>query len=418
MPAMSPILRHLFPTGLILLAEPMTGVQSVAMTALVPAGAACEPTEQQGLGAILHEMLFRGAGDLDARAHSDALDTLGVQRGANVQTHHLRLGATLLGDRLPDALPLLIDMLRRPRLDDSSFGPARDMAVQAIDALEDEPQQKLMVELRRAHLPAPIDRSGMGLRDHLLSITPDQTRRFWQRNFVPRGTILAFAGKLDFNQLRDQIAAMTADWQTPADHTPLRLAGGTKCPSSSSASHVPASSTQQHLGLAYTAVPETDPMSMTQRVAVAVLSGGMSGRLFTEVREKRGLCYTVFAAYQSIPPTASVFAYSGTTTERAAQTLDVLRNELIRLSDGVERDEFDRAIVGLKSRIVMQGESTSARAAAIAGDQFVYGQPRTLDDLAAQVDAVTLDKLNAFVAQHRPTPQNMTLVNIGPSPLT
>ncbi|MHB1157471.1 MAG: M16 family metallopeptidase [Phycisphaerales bacterium] len=412
---MSPILSHLFPNGLILLAEPMPGVQSVAMTALVPAGSACEPAEQQGLGAILHEMLFRGAGDLDARAHSDALDTLGVQRGANVQTHHLRLGATLLGDRLPDALPLLIDMLRRPRLDDSSFGPARDMAVQSIDALEDEPQQKLMVELRRAHLPAPLDRSGMGLRDHLLSITPDQTRRYRQRNFVPQGTILAFAGKLDFDPLRDQIAAWTADWQTPSDHVPLRLAGATKSPSSL---HVPAQSTQQHIGLAYSAVPETDPMSMIQRVAVAVLSGGMSGRLFTEVREKRGLCYAVFAAYQSIPPAASVFAYSGTTTERAAQTLDVLRNELIRLSDGVERDEFDRAIVGLKSRIVMQGESTSARATAIAGDQFVYGYPRTLDDLASQVDAVTLDKLNDFVAAHRPTPENMTLVNIGPAPLT
>ena len=119
----------------------------------------------------------------------------------------------------------------------------------------------------------------------------------------------------------------------------------------------------------------------------------MSGRLFTEVREKRGLCYSVFASYAGHKTYGAVLGYAGTTVPRAQETLDVLVAELKRLSQGVEPDEYERAVVGMKSRLVMQGESTSARARAIAGDQYVYGQPRTLDEWAAKVDAITLGPL-------------------------
>jgi predicted Zn-dependent peptidase len=176
--------------------------------------------------------------------------------------------------------------------------------------------------------------------------------------------------------------------------------------------HQPAESAQTHLGVAYDAVPEPDERSVLQQVANAVLSGGMSGRLFTEVRERRGLCYSVFSRYSSDRDLGMMVAYAGTSAAQAQETLNVLVGELRRLSEGVDPDEFARAVVGMKAGLVMQGEWTAARAGAIAADQLILGGPRSLEELAERVSAVRLERLNDFLRQQRPGP--MTVVSIGP----
>jgi predicted Zn-dependent peptidase len=128
----------------------------------------------------------------------------------------------------------------------------------------------------------------------------------------------------------------------------------------------------------------------------------MSGRLFSEVREKRGLCYSVSAGYRPDRDYGVVTAYVGTTPERAQESLDVLIAELHRIStpEGrVTEEEFKRAKVGMKSGLVFSGESTGSRAVSLAADQRKLGRPRSLDELAQQVDAVTLDQLNAYLAR-------------------
>ena len=397
---MSTIQRERLPNGLWLLAEPMEGVESVAMSLLLPAGAATEGAEDQGVAALLAEMMCRGAGDLDR---------LGVDRGTSVQVNHLTLGASMIGSKLPDALPLLLNMARRPRLGDDSLEPSRDLAVQSIESLEDEPQQKVMLELRRLHHPAPFGRSPLGQLPALERLTADDVRGFWRSRCVPQGAVLAFAGKLQWTELREQVRRLTDDWTGDAPE-PVELASAKR-----GYRHEKAESTQVHIGLACDAPPEPDADAMTQRAAVAVLSGGMSGRLFTEVREKRGLCYSVYASYAAGRDRGAVFAYSGTTAARAQETLDVLTAELRRIEQGVSDDEFARAIVGMKSRLVMQGESTGARAAALAGDQYTLGRPRTLDEVAAQVDAVTAAKVNDYL-KRRPAGK-FTVVTVGPEAL-
>jgi predicted Zn-dependent peptidase len=405
-----PLIHHTtLANGLTVVAEPIPGVQSLAMSLLVPAGLAGQPADRQGVAPVLAEMLCRGAGDLDARQHSDALETLGVQRSTSAQTRFFGLGATMIGRKADDALPLLFDMVRRPRLEKSSLGPSVDLSLQALDALADEPQKRAMLELRQRHHPEPINRSPLGVRADLEALSLEDVKHFWSQTFRPGGSILAFAGGFDWDRLQEQINEQLGDWSgraAPAE-AEGEGAGGYE--------HLSADSTQVHVELAYPAVSETDEHSALQRAAVAVLSGGMSGRLFTEVREKRGLCYAVSARYAGQKDRGDVFAYAGTTTARAQETLDVLRQELLRLVEGVTQSEFDRAIVGMKSSLVMQGESTAARASAIASDVYVYGKPRTLDDAAAEVDAVTLDRLNAFVADH--PPGAMTILTLGPEPL-
>ena len=315
----------------------------------------------------------------------------------------------MIGRNLSKALPLLLDMVRRPSLDESALAPSRDLALQSLDALEDEPQEKVFEELRRLHLPEPFGRSPLGLRPCIESIQIEQVREFWRGCVVPGGSILGVAGCFDWPQLKDQVHQLLGDWQ--GQRSELQRQGDAK----RGYQHVEAQTTQVHIGLAYDAVSEPDPDSILQRVAMAVLSGGMSGRLFTEVREKRGLCYSVFAGYGGQKRYGAVLSYAGTTVPRAQQTFDVLTSELHRISAGIDVDEFQRAIVGIKSRLVMQGESTGARANAIASDQYMYGRPRTLEERARQVEAVTIDRLNEYVKANPPGP--MTVVTIGPQKL-
>jgi len=407
--AMGTIHQHRFDNGLQLVAEPISGARSLSMTVLLPAGAAAEPADRQGVSTVLSEMICRGAGTLDARAHSDALDQLGVQRDTSTGTVHLRLSATMIGTKLLEALPLLMDMVRRPMLAESALPPSRDLALQALDSLEDEPQSKVMMQLRERHFPMPLGRSTMGVREHIEALTVQDVRAFWQSRFVPEGTIIGVAGFFDWDQLIRELESIVADWTGRADE-PVPTD-----PAPRGYAHTHAETTQVHIGVAHDAIPETHSDAMVQRAAVAVLSGGMSGRLFTEVREKRGLCYSVGARYASHRQMGAVLSYAGTTAPRAQETLDVLVGELRRVSEGATESEFQRAIVGMKSRLVMQGESTGARAAAIASDQFLFGRPRTLDELAAEVDKVTLDRLNRFLREH--APGDMTITTIGPNAL-
>lgn len=406
---MATIHQRQLDNGLWLLAEPISGAQSLAMTMLVPAGVAAEPAGQHGLGAILAEHIVRGAGELDARQHSDALDRLGVQRSTSVNTHHLTLHAVMLGEKLSGALPLLMDMIVRPRLPESALEPCRDLAIQSIDALDDEPQQRVMLELRRRHLPEPFSRSPLGDRAMLERITLEQVRSHWRRTFVPGGSILGFAGRFDWQELQDRVEAATAGWQGAIEPPTEQDAA------SRGVGHQTSDTQQVHIGVAYDAPPEPDDDSVLQRAAVAVLSGGMSGRLFTEVREKRGLVYSVYASYSAGRERGAVLSYAGTTTPRAQETLDVLLRELSRMSEGIDAEEFGRAIIGMKSRLVMQGESTGARASAIAHDQYLIGRPRSLDELAGRVESVTLDRLNDFVRRRRA--ERFTVVTVGPEPL-
>ena len=406
---MGDIRHHELANGLVLVAESIPGAQSLAMSLLTPGGVVAEPADSLGVAAMLSEMLWRGAGELDAKAHSDALDQLGIQRGISVQTTHLRLGATMIGSKLPDALPLLIDTIRRPVLSEESVEPTRDLALQTLEALEDEPQQKVFMDLRKRHFPEPFGRSSLGLREHVKRISLADVKGHWQQTITAGGSIIGFAGCFDWEQLKDSVCQLLGDWQgKKPDAEPQGQAPG-------SYSHEQADTVQMHIGLAYDAVAEAHPDSILQRAAAAVLSGGMSGRLFTEVRERHGLCYAVSASYGSNKYVGAMLSYAGTTAPRAQQTFDILTAELRRLSEGVEADEFERAMIGMKSSLVMQGESTTARANSIAVDQYIYGRPRTLDERIDQVDAVTLDQLNSFVRDCPPGP--MTVVTIGPEPL-
>jgi predicted Zn-dependent peptidase len=137
----------------------------------------------------------------------------------------------------------------------------------------------------------------------------------------------------------------------------------------------------------------------------------MSARLFTEVRERRGLCYSVFATHHTLLDRGSVFCYAGTSAERAQETLDVTLSELRRLADGVEEHELDRLKARIKSALIMQQESSSSRSASIARDWYHLGRSRSLDEINQLVDRLTADRINAYLKKSPPS--DFTIVTLG-----
>lgn len=400
--------------GMPLLIEPMAGVTSAAVTWLLPIGASSEPESRRGLSALLSEVVMRGAGTLDSRAQADAFDHLGAVRSADAGGVYLRLNATLLGSRIGAGLSLLADIVLRPRMEAEALEPARELALQSLAGLRDNPQERAAVMLSQRFNPLPLNRSPLGTEAGLRAVTQGDLRAAWAARAVPRGSILAIAGDVNPQRVADHVNTLLSNWRGTADAPAL-----TSNPHAGTMHHIADESSQVQIFVAHGAPRERDPASTLEKLATAVLSGGPASRLFSEVREKRALCYSVSAGYSPERDFGRVTAFVGTTPDKAQQSLEVLASELARLRTGagaVTREEFARAVVNHKTSLVFSGESTGARAAALAGDYHRLGRARSLDEIAAAIDAVTLDDLNAHLAATPLGP--LTIVTLGPKGLT
>jgi predicted Zn-dependent peptidase len=401
--------QHTFPNGLTLLGEKMAAVQSAAMTLLLPAGSAFDPADRLGTAMVLSELVLRGAGERDSHQLTDYLDSLGLQRSASVSSHHTRFSCAAVADRVLESLATYADIVRRPLLPADGFKPARDLALQALKGLEDDPRQKLLVELRQTFLPKPLDRNSMGRPADLKKLKLEDCRSQWKRLFHARGAILALAGNIDFERIMEQATKYFGDLASADENNFELIAPKARF------QHVKQKSEQTHIGIAYPSAPETDPNYYVIRAILEVFGGGMSSRLFSEVREKRGLCYSVWAGYTGIKPLGAILVYAGSSNERAQATLDCILSEIHRLSAGITQPELDRAKIGLKAGTIMQGEATSARCGAIAHDYFMRSRLRTLDEIQREIEAVNLDRVNQYLRSHKPGP--FTIVTVGPKPL-
>jgi len=410
---MSAIHTETLANGLCVAIERIPGMSTVSLCWLVPVGTAGDAPEQEGATTLLSELILRGAGTRDSRTWSDALDALGCERRTTANPFHTLLTATLMGNRLADAFPLLADAILRPRLDPEHLDPVQKLALQALDGLSDDPQHLVMLRLAQRFLPAPYNRTGYGTHQGLRGATMSSLRSSWAARAVPTGSILVIAGAVEPSIAMGVIRRSLDAWT-----------GGTQEPSVVSAAiggsdHLVQDSSQTHLAIALPAPVDADPDSNALRLASMVLGGESSSRLFTEVREKRGLCYSVGASVSLGRDRGMLQVYAGSTPERAGQTLACIRGELERFGGGISADEFERARTGLKARVVMQGESAAARASSVAGDLFRMKRARTLDDMAAAFDALTLDRVNAAITRHwgRGWTDRMVLASIGPAPL-
>ena len=389
----------------------MKSVESAAFSFLVPAGSAYDPPQRAGLSNFTCEMMLRGAGPRDARQFINDLDNLGVEHGEGVSPVHASFGGATLADNLFPALDIFADLLRRPHLPANKLEASLQVVLQEVLAVEDDPSQKLMQQLRRRHFPDPFGRPSHGETQSLQAITVDDVSACYERLYRPNETIIGVAGRFEWEALKEKIGELFGDWK------PKDVSGPTAGSPGERQMHIPFDSQQTQIGIAFPTAPYFHPNYFEAFAGVWILGGsGASARFFAEVREKRGLCYSVSATTKIITrEIAGVLCYAGTSADRAQETLDVMFTELRRLPCGIEADELGYLKARVKTHLIMQQESSSSRSGGLAGDWYHLGRVRTLDELGAIIDGLSLDRINDYLTKH--PPEDFTVVTLGPEAL-
>jgi predicted Zn-dependent peptidase len=382
--------KHTLKNGMVILGEPMEAVESVAFGFMLPAGASRLPDGCCGASNVIADWIFRGAGDKDSRQLSDAIDGLGLVRGRSVGSSFISIGAALEAGNLQRALDLYADIVLEPSLKDDQFELARQLAIDDVLSLDDD----------------PLGRSTVGDIAELKSLTAQLSKQIIKDKFNLSRTIFSVAGKYDFDAVCQQMERL---FETEPKESVESVKLGAR---QGKYTHIDNNGAQVHIGLMTETVKPTEEDYYNARVAISVLSGGMSARLFTEVREKRGLCYAIGARYHGLKEAAGIMCYAGTTPDKAQETLDCIVGEFNRLGEGISIEEIDRAKVGLKSSLILQSESSSSRAGAIGSDHYILGKVRSLDEIKDKIEATSIDSVLAFL---RANPfGEFTVITIGP----
>jgi len=379
---------HQLGNGITLVGEEMDSVSSAAFSILVPMGAASDPQGFEGSATVLAEMYNKGAGSWNSKELSAAFEEIGVQRNHSAGIEVSVFSGAMLGENLTKAMDLYSKVLLEPRLPENELESVRQLAFQDLKALEDEPASKAMSELAKIFYPSPFGRSQLGTEEGIAAITIDSLKEYYSANFLPSDVIISVAGKFDWDELLKVVEDRYGGWSGAKDRLDVP-----PIDTEDKVHHIERDTSQLQIALAYPSVPIDHKDYYTARVAVGVLSGGMAGRLFVEVREKRGLVYRVSASQSAARGRAAVFASAGTTPENGEETLMVMIKELQNLKEGVSEEELNRAKADIKTRLIMQTELSSMRAAAAINDWWNIGRLRATDEIKEGIDAVTSDDI-------------------------
>lgn len=397
--------------GLTVIVEEMPHVESVSYDLLIPGGYICDPADRIGGSLILGDLIGRGAGPLNSRQLSDAYDDLGIRHGEGVGSDRYAMSGSLVSDSLPRALELLSWMVREPHLPEEEIPNIQSVLLQDIDSLSDNPARRCMVELSRRYYPGPYNRPSLGEADGIKATNRDTVMELWRTMFSPRKAILSIAGKVKAVDVIKRVEELLGDWQgkdvSIPEFGPLPK---------NDYYHIDFESSQMQVVLASPSVRFNEDGYYSGKLAVSILGASMFGRLFVELREKRGLCYSVYARHGSTTSYGTVTAYVGTTPERAQESLDVLIRELHGLKGTVSQDELERARTNLKASLIMGEESPGSRAGSNAQDWWLLRRVRPISEINGEIDKVTVGSVDDFLKRFPFSP--CSLLTLGKHKLT
>ena len=401
---------HTLANGLRIVAQPMGGVQSLAVGFCLGSGSRDERPDEAGASHFIDSLAYQGTARRDVRALTEAFEDLGARHDAGAGVEVFWYTAQVLGRHLDRIVPLLAEVLRQPRFDAGEAEKVRDRLLQELASLEDEPMRKVL-ELLQAEFfhDHPYGNSVLGTEATIRALSVEDLRAFRARTQLPNNTVFAAAGLIEFDRLVSAVESACGDWQ-PGEVAPLPAA-----PSyGSRTSVVLRESNQQHIGMGLAGVPIGHPDYYAVALLATILGGTMNSRLFNEVREKRGLAYGISASASALRDAGMIRIYAGTTPARAPETVAVTLAEVRKLEEGgVSEEELDRAKIVLKSSVIMRSESTRVRRNAIGAGLWYENRVRTLDEVRALIEAVSAEQIRT-VAHALGLSSVRTMVAVGP----
>jgi predicted Zn-dependent peptidase len=405
--------RTILPNGLTVLSEHMPGVRSVSFGAWVRAASLHESREIMGVSHLLEHMVFKGTERRSAHEIALSLEALGGSLDAYTSREHTVYQGRVLDEHLLEAADVIGDIVFHPTLRESDLALERKVILEEIGMVEDTPDD-LVFELHNEQMwgPHPYGYSILGTRGTVQALGVPDLRSLHARAYHPGQLVVAATGNVQHEQLLDVLSR--TGWLDAAagDTTALALEPPRAQPPSTR--HVEREGAQTHIVAGTVAVPHGDPERFPLLLLSMLLGGGMSSRLFQRVREELGLAYSVYT-YQSFHADAGMHGvYVATAPETAGSALDAIRGELQTVvENGLPADEIAMGRQQLKGQITLSLESVSSRMYRAASVEL-YGEPyRTLDELLALIDAISVEDV-ARVAQAFFKPDQMTVVSLGP----
>ncbi len=411
------ITRTEFTSGLRVVTERMPSVRSVSIGVWVLAGSRDERPAISGHCHFLEHLLFKGTDTRSALDIAEAFDAVGGDVNAFTAKEYTCYYARVLDRDLEMAVDHLVDMTQHSTISAKDLAAEADVILSEIDMHEDSPEDIVHDVFTEALWPGhPLGRPILGTKDRIKAATRASVRGFYRRHYVPGRMVISVAG----NVRHDKLLAMLSSRMEVG--RPLGVRGRSakelrathRAPKPSGTEAVRRKPVEQaHVVLGTNGLPRTDPDRFAFLVVNTVLGGGMSSRLFQEIREKRGLAYTAYS-YHSQYTEAGIFsAYAGTTPGKAAEVVSLMEREIDDVRDGgITEAEFERAKSHVKGSTVLSLEDPGGRMSRLGKSEVAHGEILTLDETLRRVDAVTID--DAHIVAKRVLSQPMTLAVVGP----
>lgn len=391
--------HHQLPNGLTIIGQYMSGVRSISFGFQLDAGARDEKDAQIGLSHLLEYMMFEGTEHRSVRELTEEFESIGARKGSEAATEWVRYSAQITASKLDKAFDLFADILRYPTFPANEFSQMRNVVLQEIRRKEDEPMRRIFDLVRKNFFTgSTLGRPLLGTKETVNALTPEDLRAFWNKKYQPEHTVLSIAGNFNWDQVIELTSNLFGDWSGAGEISALQI------PQPSNKVIVEfQEGNQEHLGLVFKSPKYGDPDYYAALLLSEIFGGSMTSRLFVEVREKRGLVYSVSSIFAPTSVLGAMYIYAGTTPEKANQTLQVILNEIQKLiSDEITEDELRRAKVQLKSELIMRAESSSSRMAANARTWWYEKKLVPIQDVKNAIDSVTREQIKAMLTKFDP----------------
>ncbi len=396
------------PNGARLLTEAVPGARSAALGFFVGVGSRHETEKEGGAAHFIEHMLFKGTRRRTAAQLAMDMDAIGGQVNAYTTKEYTCFYTRSLDAHLDRSLDILCDMLFHSRFAQEDVETERGVILEEIGMYEDTPEDLAAERLSGAvYKGSPLARPILGSEATLAGMTGEWLRGWQRERYRPGVIVAALAGSFTREQegrLRDRLAA---------------LEPGPEPPPAAPAVFRPAVTTrrkaieQNHVILAWPALNWLDERRYQLILLNSLLGGGCSSRLFQEVREKRGLCYTVYSYIADHADTGLLGVYTATNPDQEAAALDTVRRVVYELADrGPASEELDRVREQVKANLLMSAESVQSRMSRLGSDALLYGRVRTTDEILSRYNAVTAEQLRDL-AQEIFLPARTSLSAVG-----
>ncbi|MGH2748290.1 MAG: M16 family metallopeptidase [Actinomycetota bacterium] len=380
--------RTTLDSGVTVVTEKMTSVRSVTVGFWFDVGARDEPDTIAGTSHFLEHLLFKGTAGRSAKDIADAFDAVGGDINAFTSKEYTCYYSRVLDSDLPMALDVLADMLTSSTLASDEFESERRVILEEIAMHEDAPDELVHDIFYRTMWDGhALGRPVLGYNETIASVSRGQVVEYWRERYLPPNMVVAAAGNVDHEDLVARVGALF-----PSAGGRRTLRSGPP-PVPAAGAHVVKRPTEQaHIVLGMPGLPRVHDDRHALAVLDTILGGGMSSRLFQEIREKRGLAYSVYS-YRSLFADAGTFAvYAGTTPQNAETVIDLVRKELDSiLTEGVNEAELERAKGHIRGSLVLSSEDPGSRMNRLGKQQLTTGEILSIDELIERFNAVAID---------------------------